>query len=83
MDTTLFTRRSEYEWEIARHGAMRVPALIYASEPLIREMDQKVYEQAVNVATLPGIVKASYADRGRARGMQTGMPGKGFRKPEK
>ena len=61
MDTTLFTRRSEYEWEIARHGAMRVPALIYASEPLIREMDQKVYEQAVNVATLPGIVKASYA----------------------
>jgi tRNA-splicing ligase RtcB len=40
---------------------MRVPAVIYASEPLIREMDQKVYEQAVNVAMLPGIVKASYA----------------------
>jgi tRNA-splicing ligase RtcB len=61
MDLSLFTRRSEYEWEIARHGAMRVPAVIYASESLIREMDQKVYEQAVNVATLPGIVKASYA----------------------
>ncbi|HLS81062.1 MAG TPA: RtcB family protein [Steroidobacter sp.] len=40
---------------------MRVPAVIYASESLIRAMDQKVYEQAVNVATLPGIVKASYA----------------------
>ena len=40
---------------------MRVPALIYASESLIRDMDHKVYEQAVNVATLPGIVKASYA----------------------
>ena len=26
----------------------------------IRGMDDKVYEQAVNVATLPGIVKASY-----------------------
>src|SRR5574341_144296 len=61
MDIDLLTRRSEYEWEIAPHGAMRVPAVIYASEPLIRDMDHKVYEQAVNVATLPGIVKASYA----------------------
>jgi tRNA-splicing ligase RtcB len=61
MDLNLFTRRSEYEWEIAKHGAMRVPAVIFASESLIREMDQKVYEQAVNVAALPGIVKASYA----------------------
>jgi tRNA-splicing ligase RtcB len=61
MDINLFTRRSEYEWEIARHGAMRVPAVIYATEQLIRDMDHKVYEQAVNVATLPGIVKASYA----------------------
>ena len=40
---------------------MRVPAVIFASEALIREMDAKVYEQAVNVATLPGIVEASYA----------------------
>src|SRR5574341_1928774 len=61
MDVTLLKRRSEYEWEIAPHGAMRVPAVIYASEPLMRDMDRKVYEQAVNVATLPGIVKASYA----------------------
>jgi tRNA-splicing ligase RtcB len=61
MDLNLLKRRSEYEWEIAPHGAMRVPAVIYADESLIREMDHKVYEQAVNVATLPGIVKASYA----------------------
>jgi tRNA-splicing ligase RtcB len=61
MDTSLFTRRSEYEWEIAPHGAMRVPAVIYASEALLRDMDHKVYEQAVNVAMLPGIVQASYA----------------------
>ena len=61
MDINLLKRRSEYEWEIAPHGAMRVPAVIYASEPLIHDMDHKVYEQAVNVATLPGIVKASYA----------------------
>jgi tRNA-splicing ligase RtcB len=39
---------------------MRVPAIIYADENLIRDMDDKVYEQAVNVAALPGIVKACY-----------------------
>ncbi len=61
MDLDRLTRRSAYEWEIAPHGAMRVPAVIFASEALVREMDQKVYEQVTNVATLPGIVKASYA----------------------
>ncbi len=61
MDTNLLKRRSEFEWEIPQQGAMRVPAVIYASEALIRDMDRKVYEQATNVATLPGIVAASYA----------------------
>jgi tRNA-splicing ligase RtcB len=61
MDTHLLERRGEFEWEIPQRGAMRVPAVLYASEALVREMDHKVYEQAVNVATLPGIVKASYA----------------------
>jgi tRNA-splicing ligase RtcB len=61
MDLDLLKRRSDNEWEVPQHGAMRVPAVIYASEALMREMDHKVYEQAVNVATLPGIVKASYA----------------------
>ena len=40
---------------------MHVPAVIFASEELIRAMDEKVYQQASNVARLPGIVKASYA----------------------
>jgi len=61
MDLALFQRRAPYQWEITPQGSMRVPAVIYASESLIRDMDQKVYEQAVNVAALPGIVKASYA----------------------
>ena len=39
---------------------MRVPGVIFASE-LLREMDDKVYEQVANVATLPGIVEAAYA----------------------
>ncbi|MFS8825120.1 RtcB family protein, partial [Synechococcus sp. R6-6] len=39
---------------------MRVPVLIFADEELIREMDDKVAEQASNVTTLPGIVGACY-----------------------
>jgi tRNA-splicing ligase RtcB len=40
---------------------MRVPAIILANENLLREVDDKVYEQAVNVTMLPGIVQVSYA----------------------
>jgi hypothetical protein len=36
-------------------GKMRVPGVLYASEDLTHEMDMKVFEQTVNVATLPGI----------------------------
>ena len=61
MDLSRFKRRSEHEWEIEPHGAMRVPGVIFATEALVRDMDDKVYEQVVNVAALPGIVKASYA----------------------
>jgi tRNA-splicing ligase RtcB (3'-phosphate/5'-hydroxy nucleic acid ligase) len=61
MDLALFKRRSEFEWEIPAQGTMRVPAVIFASAALVRDMDSKVYDQAVNVARLPGIVQASYA----------------------
>lgn len=61
MDLSLFIQQSPYMWEIPQKGAMRVPVVIFASEALVRDMDQKVYEQAVNVATLPGIVKGSFA----------------------
>lgn len=40
---------------------MRVPAIIYADERLIKDMDDKVREQICNVAMLPGIVEAAYA----------------------
>jgi len=61
MDPHLFERRGPCEWELPARGAMRVPVLIYADEGLLRAMDDKVREQALNVATLPGIVRASYA----------------------
>ncbi|MFZ3179720.1 MAG: hypothetical protein WBO09_15320 [Methylocystis silviterrae] len=52
---------SDVSWKIASFGAMRVPAIVYASEGRIAEMDQKVFDQVTNVATLPGIVRASHA----------------------
>ncbi|ODS98038.1 MAG: RNA-splicing ligase RtcB [Lautropia sp. SCN 69-89] len=54
-------RRGPCEWEVPMRGDMRVPAIVYGSEALIAEMDDKVLEQASNVAKLPGIVRASYA----------------------
>jgi tRNA-splicing ligase RtcB len=54
-------RESDYSWRIAPVDGMRVPALIYADKALIDAMDDKVFEQAANVARLPGIVKAAYA----------------------
>jgi tRNA-splicing ligase RtcB len=54
-------RRNECEWVIAPLGRMRVPVVIFADKGLIDAMDEQVYKQAINVASLPGIVKASYA----------------------
>ena len=61
MDTAQLTRLNDFAWRIEPRGPMRVPAILYASEALIRDMDQKVYEQVTHVAALPGIVDAAYA----------------------
>lgn len=61
MDPASLVRKSEHAWWIAPTGRMRVPGVIYGSEALIRGMDEKVREQVMNVATLPGIQRASYA----------------------
>src|SRR5690606_35224049 len=42
-------------------GAMRVPAVLYADEQLLDDMDDKVRWQLCNVASLPGIVGAGCA----------------------
>jgi tRNA-splicing ligase RtcB len=61
MDIARLTRKAECEWWIEPTGKMRVPAIIYGTESLIQDMDEKVREQITNVAMLPGIVKAAYA----------------------
>ncbi len=61
MDPRRFERIDDTCWRYGPEGAMRVPAVIYASETLLRAMDEKVLAQLCNVASLPGIVEAAYA----------------------
>ena len=62
---TLLTRKIAdytYELPIGAVEGMRAPGIIYADEPLIKKaQDEGVLQQVANVATLPGIVKASFA----------------------
>lgn len=49
-------------WRIEPRGAMRVPGIVFASRALLPDVaGDRSLEQVVNVATLPGIVEASYA----------------------
>lgn len=56
------TKISETIWEIPKtfKTGMRVPARIYATEKLLRDFDEGVFEQITNVAALPGILKYAY-----------------------
>jgi tRNA-splicing ligase RtcB len=53
-----------YEWRvpIGTVEGMRVPGIVFGSEDLMRQaVDDRAVLQVANVATLPGIVRASYA----------------------
>jgi tRNA-splicing ligase RtcB (3'-phosphate/5'-hydroxy nucleic acid ligase) len=60
MDLSRLHKMSGSQWRLEAEGGMRVPAVLYADEALIAEMDDKVLEQIGNVACLPGIVDAAY-----------------------
>jgi tRNA-splicing ligase RtcB len=49
-----------YRFRIETRGRMRVPGVVFASRHLLADAEQSL-QQVVNVATLPGIVAASYA----------------------
>lgn len=50
---------SDTIWEIpvSYKKGMRVPARIVATEKLLNQMEEEVFDQITNVATLPGLVK--------------------------
>ncbi|MFC1811326.1 RtcB family protein [Thermodesulfobacteriota bacterium] len=52
----------QYRWEVPKTGAMRVPGMVYATASMLKGSQQnEPLKQVANVATLPGIVKASLA----------------------
>jgi tRNA-splicing ligase RtcB (3'-phosphate/5'-hydroxy nucleic acid ligase) len=55
-------QETPYRFRIPREGAMRVPGIVYASRDLLPdERADKSLVQVADVATLPGIVVASFA----------------------
>jgi tRNA-splicing ligase RtcB len=68
-----FVKVSDVIWDMPQSfkRGMRVPARIIATRKLIDAMDEQVYEQISNVATLPGIQKYAFC-------MPDGHSGYGF-----
>lgn len=52
----------DYHWEIPKTGKMRVPGIVYSTAAMLKSPKQEEpLKQVANVATLPGILKASMA----------------------
>ncbi len=56
-----YHRVHDVRYELPRSGDMRVPGVVFASEELLPDNASETLAQVANVATLPGIVEASYA----------------------
>jgi len=55
-------RMDKYIWKIPRFGRMKVDGIIFTDAESIKNPDMmEAFKQVINVATLPGIVKASFA----------------------
>ncbi|HEX6246882.1 MAG TPA: RtcB family protein [Nocardioidaceae bacterium] len=55
-------QETPYRFRIDRVGSMRVPGIVFATHDLLPdEPGDRALEQVAHVATLPGIVQASYA----------------------
>lgn len=55
---------NDFKWEITqnKNRGMRVPGIIFADKELLEQAEkEKTIDQVVNVANLPGIIKASFA----------------------
>lgn len=50
---------SQYEWEIPKEKEMKVPARVFIYD--VKKIEEDALKQVVNVAKLPGIIKASLA----------------------
>ncbi len=67
----MLEKKSDTEWIIPKKESMKVPVKIIGLEGIVKKMDERVFDQAANVATLPGIVNYSFC-------MPDGHSGYGF-----
>jgi tRNA-splicing ligase RtcB len=58
---TLEPAREGDRWRIEAVGAMRGPGVVFGSQSLMDGIEPQALRQVANVASLPGIVEASYA----------------------
>ena len=59
-----FEKIASYTYRIPRQGKMRVDAVFFASEEILKDLEAENYaslQQLMNVATLPGIVEPALA----------------------
>lgn len=55
-------RIDKYRWQVVQSGNMRVPGIVFTSSKMLEQLQkEEALKQVANVATLPGIVKASMA----------------------
>jgi tRNA-splicing ligase RtcB len=60
MNVAQEVRKNVWEIPTSYKKGMQVPGRIFASEKLMRDMDDAVFDQLTNVASLPGIQKYAY-----------------------
>ncbi len=51
----------DFLWEVPKSGKMRVPAWLFLSEKLMKDVEDGAIQQVANVACLPGIQKHALA----------------------
>ncbi len=62
MDEVKLKKINDVTWEIPKEGTMNVPGRIFVSEKLLEKIKgDKSIEQVKNVASMPGILKNSFA----------------------
>ncbi len=61
MERRGLVRREAFVWELPQTGTMRVPGLLFGMSALIDDLEEGVFTQLRNVASLPGIVRAALA----------------------
>ncbi len=64
MDDYDIKKISDFKWEIPQNKnlGMRVPGIIFADKELLEQAEkERTIDQVINVANLPGIIRASFA----------------------